>query len=66
MRLVEEYFAQHHEPVLGDKIAEAMQVQYQMLMDIGLGANEVLVELQRFRRLGQRRQEQPTTLRFSP
>ena len=48
VRLVEEYFAQHHEPVLGDKIAGAMQIQYQTLMDIGLGANEVLVELQRF------------------
>ena len=48
VRLVEEYFAQHHDPGLGDKIAKAMQVQYQMLMDIGLQPNEVLVELQRF------------------
>ena len=46
--LVEEYFAQHHDPGLGDKIAKSMQVQYQMLTDTGLSPNEVLVELQRF------------------
>ena len=48
VRLVEEYFAQHHDPGLGDKIAKSMQVQYQMLTDAGLNPNEVLVELQRF------------------
>ena len=48
VHLVEEYFAQHHDPGLGDKIAKAMQVQYQMLTDTGFGPNQVLVELQRF------------------
>ena len=48
VRLVEEYFAQHHDPGLGDKIAKAMQVQYKMLTDTGFGPNEVLIELQRF------------------
>ena len=48
VRLVEEYFEQHHDPALGDKIANAMRVQYQALTDSGLGSNEVLLELQRF------------------
>ncbi len=48
VHLVEEYFAQHHDPGLGDKIAKAFQVQYEMLKNTGLSPNEVLVELQQF------------------
>lgn len=48
VRLVEEYFEQHHDPALGDKIANAMRVQYQVLTNSGLGPNDVLFELQRF------------------
>ena len=48
VRLVEEYFDQHHDPALADKIAAAFQTQYQMLVDTGFGPNEVLVWLQHF------------------
>lgn len=48
VRLVEEYFDQHHDPALGDRIANAMRVQYRALTDSGLTSNEVLLELQRF------------------
>ncbi len=48
VRLIEEYFEQHHDPSLGDKIAAAMQTQYQMLVDTGFGPDEILLELQRF------------------
>ncbi len=48
VRLVEEYFAQHHDPTIGDKIAKALQTQYEMLVDGGWHSNEILVELQRF------------------
>ncbi len=53
VRLVEEYFAQHHDPTLGDKMATAFHTQYRMLVDTGLGPNEVLLELQRFAGWGQ-------------
>ena len=46
--LVEDYFEQHPDPTLGDSIARAMQVQYQMLTDSGLDASEVLLGLQNF------------------
>lgn len=48
VRLVEDYFDQHHDPVLGDKIATAMQTQYRMLVDLGLQSDEILVQLQQF------------------
>ena len=48
VRLVENYFDQHHDPVLGDRIATAMQKQYRMLVDLGLHPDEVLVQLQQF------------------
>ncbi len=54
VRLVEEYFDQHHEPGLCDQIAEAMQVQYQMLADTGFESNEILVKLQQFAGWGRR------------
>ena len=46
--LVEDYFAEHHDLALGDKIATAMQSQYQLLLDTGLDSDRVLVGLQRF------------------
>ena len=54
VRLVEEYFNQHHDPGLGDQIAKAMQVQYQMLVDTGFNSNEILVKLQQFAGWGRR------------
>lgn len=48
VRLVEEYFVQHHDPALGDKVAAAMRTQYRMLVDTGEDPNRVLVQLQRF------------------
>lgn len=51
--LVEEYFADHQDPVLGDKVAKAIHTQYRNLVDTGLGSDEVLVSLQRFVGWGQ-------------
>lgn len=48
VRLVEDYFAQHHDPRLGDQIAAAMHAHYRMLVDTGEDPNKVLVLLQRF------------------
>ena len=48
VKLVEEYFHQHHDPDLADQIAETISKQYQMLVDRGLPPNEILVDLQRF------------------
>lgn len=54
VKLVEEYFAQHHDPSLADQIAKAMQVQYQMLVETGFESNEILVKLQHFAGWGHR------------
>ena len=52
VQLVEEYFDQHPDPNLGDKIAQAFRIQYQALRDHGFGPQEVLYELQKFSGLG--------------
>ena len=54
VRLVEEYFDEHHDPNLGDQIAKAMRAQYRMLADTGFESNEVLVKLQQFAGWGRR------------
>ena len=54
VRLVEEYFDQHHDPDLVDQIAKAMQGKYQMLADVGFDPNEILVKLQQFAGWGRR------------
>ena len=48
VRLVKEYFVQHHDPGPSDKVAAAMRTQYRMLVDTGEDPNKVLVLLQRF------------------
>ncbi len=54
VRVVEDFFSQHYDPTLGDKIAKAFQKQYKAFADAGLNANEVLFELQRFAGWGAR------------
>lgn len=54
VRLVEEYFDEHHDPNLGDQIAQAMRTQYQTLAATGFESNEVLVKLQQFAGWGRR------------
>ena len=48
VRLVEEYFSQHHDPSLGDKLAHTFHDQYRILQNAGYEPNEVLLGLQRF------------------
>ena len=48
VRLVKEYFVQHHDPVPSDKVAAATRMQHRMLVDTGEAPNKVLVLLQRF------------------
>lgn len=48
VRLVEQYFEEHHNPLLGDQIAAALKRQYALLTDAGFNPNEVLLELQKF------------------
>lgn len=46
--LVADYFEEHPDAMLGDRIARAMQVQYQMLTRSGLDPSRVLLRLQQF------------------
>ena len=54
-RLVKNFFAQWHDPELGDRIANAFRLEYEALRDRGLVGDEVFHELWKFAGCGAQR-----------
>ena len=46
--LVSDYFAQYHEPMFGDEIAQAFTEKYQQCRDLPMSPDAVFFELQKF------------------
>lgn len=51
-KLIEKFFSQYHDPMLGDRIAAAFRVKYKELLEQGLMGDEIFYGLWRFAGVG--------------